>query len=272
MIRASEKKVKEFINEFHDIKSIIADQKGELFNLVNGKSVAVVGPPQENSSIKRREIEKCDLIVRCNVNPSHLPFKDEISNKIGKRTDIAYLNFSGENNFLNKLNDSFSEKIKMIRLVGPYGVSKTPLLSLPATYSARTRDFQKKLEGYSIPTKVHYSSIVSFFLQEQLTKFKKSPPKSGMMCPRTGYLAIVEMLLCGARSVSVSNMTFYHGGSSIFWVQSIKKLNPLENERGQIKPYHDSKRELEQLEAILKELGSKKLILSDELLSLIEVL
>jgi hypothetical protein len=69
-------------------------------------------------------------------------------------------------------------------------------------------------------------------------------------------MALCDLLMRGARKVSLYGLTFYHGGGNIFRPDTVPELEPTGRHDG--KPSrHDSHVELEMLQELIESLGER---------------
>jgi hypothetical protein len=204
-------------------------------HFISGKNVVIVGPDTTLlGSKKGNNIEKHDLIVRFNTAVDYMPFNMDIANDIGYRTDILYQCPSSIRSLIR--NDRFDEVKKMKYIVYQNGNKNNKYMLDDYVYAEEERKLKKILNKINVNH--HYSHESCKVLSEVLSKLAGKS-----IVPRTGMLAIWDMLVHGANKIDVEGMSFYVGGGHMFRTVD-GSLDPLKNHKGDSSP-HNSNVEVE---------------------------
>lgn len=170
----------------------------EYFNLIKGKTVAIVGPAQYMmKSNLGKEIDDHDIVVRINRS---IEGCEKYSKDIGNRTDVLYSCMIEKPENGGKVSVDFlkSKKIKFV-CVPPNstmkGIAKNPSqISEYANY-----------EKYSKIKKEIGARIISSDLNNEVAR--------NVNCrPNTGYLAIFDLLAQDPKKLSIYGFSFYLDG------------------------------------------------------------
>ena len=192
-----DKRLTEYISEFNDLKNT------KLGKLVNGKTVAIVGPKEPNE-LNGLKINKHDLIVRFNYLDNK--FLNQNKLLIGDRTDISFYGIAFERNMRKQIIESLKKSpLKLAILRSPID--------------------NEIYENYSQETNI---DLLNY---EFVTMYKAKP----FGVPRVIY----ALLKAGASKISLFNMDFYtradaiyHSGYSKFeedQLLNLAKHDPLSN-------------------------------------------
>lgn len=210
------------------------DEDPAFARLLNDKSVVVVGPARTLLGQKQgRFIDSHDIVVRINDVLEHFPPPPHLGEDIGTRADIIYCNqvilrknIVGEEGITHGKFFHICDQLGVKNFVCTnnslsYDRSGSPLPSCPKADRAAIADFEKLL----LHCKQRPSLRVVYGASETLMRWL------GGNWARTGFITIMDLLGFGIRNLSVTGMTFYHGGGHLFAHQSAD-LHPKRNRDG----------------------------------------
>ena len=208
----------------------------EYAKLLEGKRVAIVGPARTLFGERQGTfIDAHDVIVRFNDVIEHLPVPADLAPDIGTRTDVVYCTAGIlGHNILSEAgltHDRFAEVCRKSAI--QYIVCGNNSLSFernghPAPRcKPEDRDvvarFTRLLDAHALSVRfrlVHDASETLIgWLQGQF--------------PRTGMVAMLDLLSADIESLHVTGMTFYHGGGHIYAPETAG-LHPLRNRDGSL--------------------------------------
>ena len=174
---------------FHS-KNLIDDQENKYFDLLKNKDIILVGPSSYLiGKNKGREIDEYDLIARMNFS---IPTKEEMKIDLGSRTDILYKRLLKR---INKQGDYFPTKEE----IKSWKNDKLKWVVVIAT------------SNMSKGTK--FGEINKFFPWTVTGKVKGEIKKaSGVKQIFAGLISAVHILKSKAKSLTITNCTFYNTG------------------------------------------------------------
>ena len=178
----------------------------ELYNLVEGKRVVIVGPAPYLQGLGRGEhFDAYDIVVRPN---EVIPLK-EIRNDYGSRTDIMFCNFGtlwmpGINRKLNT--DDHMEHFKKLKLVVSSGIkanhSDTDYMSWPDNHISDIVKNFDEINKYDLP-----------FYWIGVKDYKVLHNKVGVEF-NTGLGAILILLQYPIKELHIAGFSFFKGGNT----------------------------------------------------------
>ena len=204
--------------------------------LLEGKEVVVVGPAETMLGTHRgRAIDAFDVVVRFNTAIAYMPFRKELAEDVGTRTDILYCN----NEVL--IDDLIGQKRMPRERFSP------ACEGAGVKYFVGTNNDFAPGEADGRPPKGE-AELAAFrkFVDEEGARVRCrmlfSTPAAvrrwlGGYIGRTGFIGIVDILRYGVRGLHVMGMTFYHQGGHLFLEDCVGELDPLRNHLG-ILPKH----------------------------------
>ena len=253
-------------------QKILSDRSESRLNkFLKGLKVIIVGPDTSILGTKLGSfIESFDVVVRINTAYNFVPFKKEWVKDIGSRTDIFYMAPSSMKWIAEKDMDNFYKRLQQSKckflcyqnghngadyITGDYVYPKVKEVIKAALLSPK--------KPKDIRTQLSSSHDSCLNLCKLLSKVAGET-----VLTRTGLLAIWDCLNHGAASVTVTGMSFYHGGGHLFRVVE-GELDPLRDHLDH-KSYHNSNIEVILLRQMIEIFGPEKIILRDRLLSVVD--
>jgi hypothetical protein len=237
-----------FVKKVHELIDRVGQLESDPYlEMIKGKNIAVVGPTP-NGRDDGDKIDGFDLVIRVNTAVEYLPYSENIQKQMGSKLDIIYLVPSSDQYCLRNDNVWNNAKdVKCLRLVGNHkgGVPREG-------YDDRVNDYRGYFEGRGEDKLVYYSKETPVFLHNYMSDLK-----GHALLPRGGFLSTVDSLLHGANTVSLFNMTFYHGGTNIFREDSVQSFKPDQYHSGETVRWHDSEIEIKMLEVLKEEFPNK---------------
>jgi hypothetical protein len=247
------------------------DYDADYHQLLQGKKIAIVGPAETMIGTGQGHlIDSYDLVVRFNTVIRYLPFPDELTRDIGRRTDLLYAN----------------NEVVLDGIVDQRDVSHTKFAELcdqlAMKYIVSTNnDFTYKSSGHARRCHADGETVKRFLRDQKIkTTFRMLFATSDLArkwlsgyIARTGFLAILDLLAYDISQLYITGMTFYHQGGHLFLADRASELHPLKNHRGELPkdgvPGHNSYFELELMRILAASLG-EKLKLDERLQKLME--
>jgi hypothetical protein len=236
------------------------DDDPRFADLVKGKRIAVVGPARTLIGMGRGAwIDSHDLVVRFNEAFVYLKSTDVLRADVGARTDVLYCN---QVVLRKDILDGTAAKRQFITFAGEsdlkYTVCSNNSLSFDGNGVPSVRCEKK---DSNVPK--HFGELLADRIPG--TKFRIVRTASELIIKwlngnwgRTGFVALVDLLGYQPAHVSITGMTFYHGGGHVAAMGF--DLHPRGNRDGSssISPEgfgHDSYGELEILRRMTKVFG-----------------
>jgi len=178
----------------------------DLYNLVAGKRVIVVGPAPYLKGLNRgTEIDNCDVIVR----PNEIIPLSHLRPDYGSRTDILFCNFGTiwMPGIKRKISlDDHEEHFKKLKLVVSCGIkakhSDTDYLNWSDDHVSDIIENFNEINKYDLP-----------FYWIGIKDYKTLHAKVGVEF-NTGIGAIMILLQYPVKDIVVSGFTFFLGGDS----------------------------------------------------------
>jgi len=178
----------------------------DLYDLVAGKKVAIVGPAPYLKGLKRgAEIDKCDVVVR----PNEIIPLTHLRDDYGSRTDILFCNFGTMwmGGIKRKIaTEDRVDHFKNLKLVVSSGIkakhADTDFLSWPDDYVNEITTNFNEINKYDIP-----------FYWIGVKDYKKLYSQIGVEF-NTGFAAILILLHYPVKEIVISGFTFFLGGTS----------------------------------------------------------
>jgi len=205
---------------------------------VRGKTVALVGPAETVVGTGQHDfIEDHDLVVRMNTVYNYYPFSEELAQDYGRRTDILYMTRYELTNTARRpvqLADTCqTEGIKF--LVCANNSMFGSLHKSPGRFWKPRRVFAQ----HHLPTRLRFADLAPELVRTALAELV-----GYALCPRTGFAALVDLLLQGPASLYVTGFTFYHDGGNRFRDDCPYELHPDKSHDGKNRRNHNSRAEL----------------------------
>jgi len=210
------------------------DKDLSFAGLVTGKRVVLAGPARTLLGRNRGEfIDSFDVVVRFNDTFEHLPIPKTLARDIGTRTDILYANqVILRKNILERpkrLQRRFlalcaDEGIRYLVCTNNslnYNPEGQPQDGCPGSDRPVIKDFTHLLRSHSSQVGFRVVSAASEFLIRSM---------SGHW-PRTGFVALLDLLGFNVNHLHVSGMTLYHGGGHLYSSPS-QEIHPTSNRDG----------------------------------------
>lgn len=229
----------------------------DFAHLLKDKRVMVVGPAETlRGSGQGKIIDSNDLVVRFNTAIQYVPFPHELAADIGTRTDILYCN----NEILM---DGFLRQGAMSHQAFGAVCARAQIKYVVSTNNDFRDDITQKdslSEYLALKLLVaHLDGPIGFrMLYSTCAAARKL--LDGYV-PRTGFLAILDLLAYDIRQLSITGMTFYHKGGHLFFEQYASELDPMKSHLGQDPPEnvkgHNSYFELDVLRELARVYGPK---------------
>ncbi len=213
-----------------------------LAHFVRDKDVIIVGPDTALEGLGfGSKIEKYDAVARINTALNYVPFKKSLQLDVGERTDIFYLapssiKWAGRQETAKLTRRLVKSKNKFIC----YQNGNTDCKYMSGAYvfrepKAKLKELVLGNRKKGVETQLSSADESCRALCDILTEMKGES-----MVTRTGLLAIWDLLVHGASTVTVMGMSFYHGGGHMFRViPDDKPLDPHLNHKHEKSP-HDS--------------------------------
>jgi hypothetical protein len=246
--------MKTLAKEIEDLKFYYAKENSDYTKFIKGKTIAIVGPSQSmiNSNLGT-EIDSFDYVTRFNSAIFNFKTIKLLSKDIGSRTDISYL---AKHIILDWKKDTTKEVVdNNIRFLIAAEPSGNKDVEQANTY------LEQKLLNLKIKTSNSHKT--SSFLNNHLSVKERR-------IARVGFISIVDLLLRGAKHISIYGMTFYHGGGNILRKDAIYDIDPESNHLGINENTHDSTLELDLFKKIYN-LYDSYITIDKELLKLMNI-
>ena len=252
------------------------DHNPEFAALVKDKRVVIVGPARTLLGKNQgRFIDSHDVVVRINDVLEHFPPSKDLAADIGTKADVVYCNqvilrknILAEEGITRKrffqiCSDANVRSFVCTNNSLSYDVSGRALPSCPKADRSVMADFRTLLSDGQAKASLR----VVYGASEILIRWL------GGNWGRTGFVAILDLLGFGIRQLTVTGMTFYHGGGHLFAPESAN-LHPQRNRDGSssLSPSgqgHDSFLEIEVMR-LLKEGYGTRLAVDDHLARILE--
>jgi len=245
----------------------------KLSNYLRGKKVIIVGADTSIlGSNMGNEIEKHDVIVRINTAYNFVPFSVEWRKDIGRRTDIFYLAPSSMKWIAEKDMTQFYRRLLNSQckfICFQNGHNGANYIQGDYVYPEARDTLKTALLSKSKPPAIKTQLSSSHDSCSSLCNLL-SQIAGKTVLTRTGLLAIWDCLNHGAASVTVTGMSFYHGGGHMFrTIEGGDKLDPLKDHLNH-KSFHDSNVEIALLKQMITTFGKDRIILKDKLAEVME--
>jgi len=232
------------------------------------KRVILVGPDDRLiGQNKGGIIGDHDVIIRLNTTYDYIPFKKHLIRDIGKRTDVLYLSPTPLKTIVS---NPILLKRKLIKnhihFINYQNGNNNNIYDQTSKYcypKEKEKFKQLLVKESKIKTQLHYSHESCKILSELLTKLGGEN-----LVARTGFLAIWDTLLHGAKSIRVEGMSFYHGGGHMF--RKVEgDLDPYKDHRKRKSP-HNSVVEIDLFKRIIRLFPGKFIIGDSNLAKILE--
>lgn len=242
----------------HEIALIELDP--DFNRLLSGKDVVIVGPAETlRGTGQGKMIDAYDLVVRFNTAINYIPFKRELANDIGSRTDILYCNNEVIIKQILFQQEISHEKFRGVcELAGiKYLVSTNNGFTFPAPEEPEPHC---RSEYLAFNLFLKQQGLRMGFRMLHSTSAGARRLLSGYT-GRTGFLAILDLLSYDLHRLAITGMTFYHSGGHLFFEHCASYLHPMKDHQGQESPQsvkgHNSYLELELMRKLARLYGSK---------------
>lgn len=249
---------------------VLPDGAAAFTRSVSRQRVVIVGPARTLVGQGRgAEIDRFDLVVRLNESLAHGASAPATTADVGSRTDICYGN---QVVLRQELLGDAARRERFLRACEAGGVryvvctnnglcfdsSGAARPECPSADRSVPADVAAQLERTPGPVRLRVAHSASQILHRWLDGH----------WPRTGFVALFDLLMADPAELHVTGMTFYHGGGHVL-APADARLRPRDNRDGSssISPSgrgHDSTLELEAMRW-LRRCFARQVSVDDEL-------
>ena len=217
---------------------------------IRGKSIAIVGTSEHIKDKEQCEIiDNHDLVLRFSTCFNLLPYDLELEKHIGSRNDIFYVIPSFVKEFATSLEQNikkaYEHDVKFIRQ--------------NMTFDKQQKDTVKKIKtkisqlGFNEKMDMH-NAVCALNCSEEILKLDLigEGKQSYKVLPRTGFQAVIDLLIHDVGHINMYGMTYYHGGNNFSRNDSISNLDPCGYHHGGKSNRHDSRLEAKALNLLIR--------------------
>lgn len=220
-------------------------------NFVKNKKVIIVGP---NTQLKGKElgkyIDSFDLVIRFNTVFDFLPLEKHLQRDYGSRTDILYWSPTCMKMYAHKSKSLSKLKTNQVKYLCYQNGNRDRKYMNQVEYCfPESLDWFKRHSKRSHIT-MHYSHHITQLITEMMNNLRSNPSTDPLILPRTGFIAIFDMIVHGAKSVETVGMSYENGGGHAFRPDAQKELSPIANHDGTLSP-HDSSIEVKLVKLLI---------------------
>jgi len=206
---------------------------------IEGNRVALVGPAETiQGEHLGHEIDEYDVVVRMNTVFDYLPLTGDLAATYGTRTDVLYLTRWLLDKYHRQTGD-FADRIKANAIEYLVCANNGMHGSIGKT-SERFAKLRRLMQVRGMQTRLRFADLAGESIRWWLRQVVGYE-----LCGRTGFVALLDLLLQDPAELFVCGFSMYHGGGNRFREDCAPDLHPEGSHDLKRRRNHNSFAELE---------------------------